>query len=63
MAKWKPNGSIECHNDLCKAKGNCKNYKGPHPEGTILKTGRVVRDSCRVYDAKEKAYVSKSKRF
>ena len=58
VKKTKESKDLECHNHLCKAKGNCKNYYG-EKEGYIS----INRESCRVYDPKESVYVRKSKRY
>lgn len=56
--KEKKETNLRCHNALCKAKKNCKNYKG-FQEGYP----QLNRESCRVYDAKESVYVGKSRKF
>lgn len=58
VKKTKEDNHLECHNDLCKAKGNCKNYYGAK-EGAY----RISRESCRIYAPKENVYVGKNKRF
>jgi len=49
---------LECFNGLCKSKKNCRWFQYDK-EGIY----RINRITCRIYEPKEKAYVSKSKGF
>jgi len=58
VKKDKEDKHLECHNSLCEARNNCKNYYG-EKEDSIT----VNRESCRIYDPKEETYVRKNTRF
>jgi len=56
VKKTNASNRLECHNSLCESRNNCANYYGKQ-EGAFT----IKRDSCRIYQPKEKRYVGKNK--